>query len=63
MMNNDSMITLYKNFIRVTIHHGSKAGKLFYDVMNKMELNKIVLFFRFQRIPYEGVDMLCQRKK
>ena len=42
MIKNDRIITLYKNFIRVTIHHGWKAGKLYHDVKNEMELNKIV---------------------
>ena len=28
----------------VTIRHGWKAGKLHYDVKNKMELSKIVFF-------------------
>ena len=36
MINNDRIITSYKNFIRVTIHHGRKAGKLCYDVKKKM---------------------------
>ena len=40
MINNDRIITLYKNFIRVIIHHGRKAGKLYYDVKKKMENEK-----------------------
>ena len=44
---------LYKNFIRVTILHSWKAGKLYYDKKKEMELNKIVFFFI--SIPYKGV--------
>ena len=40
MTNNDWIITWYKNFIRVTIHHGWKAGKLYYDVKKEMENGK-----------------------
>ena len=40
MIKNDQIITLYKNFFRVTIHHGWKAGKLYYDVKNEMEIEK-----------------------
>ena len=40
MINNDQIIKLYKNFIRVTIRHTSKAGKLYYDVKKEMENEK-----------------------
>ena len=40
MINNDRIKTLYKIFFRVTIHHGWKAGKLYYDVKKEMENEK-----------------------
>ena len=40
MINNDRIITLHKNFICVTIHHGWKSGKLHYDVKKEMENEK-----------------------
>ena len=61
MINNDQITMLYNNFICITIHHGRKAGELYYDVNNKMELNKKKIF---QKIPYEGMfHMLYQRQK
>ena len=40
MINNDGIITFYKNFNRVTIHHGWKAEKLYCDVKKEMENEK-----------------------
>ena len=40
MINNDWIIMLYKNLNHVTIHHGWKAGKLYYDIKKKMENEK-----------------------
>ena len=43
------MITLYKNFIWVTIHYRWKPRKLYQDVKNEMELNNF--FFSFPTNP------------
>ena len=40
MINNNGIITFYKNFNRVTIHHGWKAEKLYCDVKKEMENEK-----------------------
>ena len=40
MINNDRIITLSKNFIRVIIHHSWEVGKLYCDVKKKMENEK-----------------------
>ena len=41
MINYDWIITLYNDFIHVTIYHGWKARKLYCDIKKEMELNKI----------------------
>ena len=64
MINNDQIITLYKKFICVTIHHGWKAGKLYYDVKNEMDLNKIFFFFSFPTNPLgRSVSYVISEKK
>ena len=40
MINNYQIIILYKIFICVTIYHGWKAGKLYYDVKEEIENEK-----------------------
>ena len=40
MINNNRIITLYKNFIRITAHHGYKARKSYYEVKKEMENEK-----------------------
>ena len=40
MMNNDRIITSYKSFTCITIHHGWKAGKLYDDIKKEMENEK-----------------------
>ena len=37
MINNGRIIMLYENFIWITIYHGWKAGKLYYDLKKEME--------------------------
>ena len=39
---------LYKNFIRVTIHHVWKAGKLYYDVKKEMESEKEINWYHIK---------------
>ena len=40
MISNERIITLYKNFFRITIYHGWKAEKIFYDVKKEIENEK-----------------------
>ena len=49
MINSDPIITLYKNFICVTICHGWKAGKLYYDVKKEMENEKEIDWYHLNQ--------------